>query len=194
MDSRTHRRLAALAAGALEPGEALRLQEQIAADPELRRAYATYQPAAPEPGIWTLPPPGLGGGPTGLLARVETLAALDPDSRVLRVRFQAREADPRAVVLLARGEAGWQVWSPERDEAPVLVADLGLDPSTGERELLLSGLAAPVRRLGLVLAPPALLPTVPWGEDPWAALRAALEREEVDVRVLNLDAGGVFRS
>jgi hypothetical protein len=187
MNARLKRQLHLLAGGLLDPGEATRLREKIAADPALVLAFAELEraPSPPwEPSrAWRLPPPGLYGGPVGFGARVEAALSMGAEP-LLRLRFQPPDLNPRAVVLLTRGARGWEVLSPERDEAPLLLADLPVVPETNERELLLTGVDPGPR--GLVLALPALelLPTPPWGEDPWAPLRAALVEDRVPVRAV----------
>lgn len=186
MNARLRRQLHALAGGLLDPGEALRLREQIAAEPALARALADIEGAlirATRPSrAWQLPPPGLYGGPVGFGARAQIALSMGAEP-LLRLRFQAPDARIRAVVLLVREAGGWAVLTPEPGEEPVWVADLPVVPETGERELLLTGVAPGPRGLVLVLPTPDLLP-VAGAEDPWAPLRAALDEDRVPVRAI----------
>lgn len=186
MNPRLRRRLPALVGGLLDPGEEQRLREKIAADPALARALAELERAlahSPRPApAWQLPPPGLYGGPVGFGARVEPALSMGAEP-LLRLRFQAPDGRRRAVVLLIHEAGSWQVLAPQPDEPPTWVADLPVVPETGERELLLSGVAPGPRGLVLVLPTPDLLP-VAGAADPWAPLRAALDADAVPVRAI----------
>lgn len=110
------RDLYALAAGALDPGDALAVQDALAADPAARVRYeqirARLAPPPAGPPRWRLPVMPLAGRVPPVHLRALTEAHLgggplaDGDRLVLRVRPPASAEDVRPVVIREGGVGG----------------------------------------------------------------------------------------
>ena len=195
MTRRTLRELSAWLGGAMEPGELQRFEEKLAADPDLaRRANQMRAAESRPPPLWSLPPPGLFGGPSPFGAHVEQALSMGAEQvpvGLTRVRFHPPDAMNRAVVVLARARGGWDVLFPGPDDDPLFVHEL-TQLDSGERELQLATIDPDSRALALALPTPGLLPRRPPGRDGWAALREAIAEDLVPVRTLALSGPGIF--
>ena len=185
-------------AGALEPGEALDLAARLRAEPALRarraELEAQLQDAAISPlptasSSWVLPPPGRSGGrQPWSLDHVQTSldAGLRPGA-VTTLRLDPPDTLPRAVVVLRREEADWDVVFPTSEPALAWLSDLPRDPDSG-RYLLDLVLGDEVEQRWAVALPLAT-ELGAWGEDAggsWQTLRAGLATGAVPGFVLRV--------
>ncbi len=172
--------------GALEPGEAALLEEQIASSVALRRRVEALraqrdEDEAPED-LWLLPP--LGHGHRGLGARVEAALHLDGAPRLgdpVRVHLRPPDALPRLVVVLMRASEGWQVVLPLEVGERFALSELPLGPEE-TRTLIVTPAVAGSHRMAVVLPPLGIV--LDWNlpeAERWAGLRRALARGELPV-------------
>lgn len=185
-------RLLAWLAGALEPGDALVVQEAVSADPALAARAAQLRsrldpPAAAAPRraaarSWRVPPPRVAGGRAGLSIRRAPTATMSTEPESVRAgeRFRLRIApidrpDDRLLVVLYRGGADWEVVFPAAPEEAVDLSVLPAEPD-GARNLDLVARADPQQRWAVAL--PLRADAAPdWAAAPdarWAALQDAL--------------------
>jgi hypothetical protein len=191
-------------AQALEPGEVLEVEEELAADPALRaRVTALAGPLrdsewvrdpARAPGRFMIPPPGLA---LAFQARAVPVQAMGLSADQLRPgdRFSVRIgplADPEAlrVAVLFRGTGAWRVMFPASAAEQITAADLPRDAEGMARIDLVAQPELGLQRWAIALAPLDL--PVAW-EQPvearWAALERALEAGQLPVASLEVLVG-----
>lgn len=175
--------------GGLEPGEATRLGEQVAASPSLQARVDALKVLLQDDdaSVWSLPPPGQGHGLRLEAAPMQSYSVAQAGAAaLLSLRFSTPAEGPRLVVLLHRGEAGWEVLLPDAEEDRLSLDELDrLDD--GRVELLVR--AAPGR---WALALPPLDWPIDWRLDAaarWAPLQAALSQGEIPVAVIEDGTG-----
>lgn len=179
-------RLLAWLAGALEPGDALVVQEAVAAEPALAaraaQLRARLDPPAAAPRRWRVPPPRVAGGRAGLSIRRAPTATMSTEPESVRAgeRFRLRIAPldrpaDRLLVVLYRGAADWEVVFPATPEEAVALSVLPAKPD-GARYLDLVARAEPQQRWAVAL--PLRADAAPdWAAPPaarWAALQETL--------------------
>lgn len=176
--SLTDATLHAWMAGALEPPDALRVEEALRQDPALLsrvsvlRAELIEAPTDP----WRIPPPGVPGGRVGLQLRPHQVAVfgggLRPGDR-FELRIPALlDADTRRVVVLRQHADGWQVLFPTTPEERVALAELPL--ADGEHVLEVSaGPQAGTQRWAVALPP--LSTAIDWAADELTRWRDTLK-------------------
>jgi len=183
-------RLLAWLSGALEPGDALYVQEAVVADAGLAGRAATLRarlapPTRPRVAAaqrWRVPPPRVSGG-MGL--RRATAAVM---SEALRAgeRFRLRidpvdRPDERLLVVLYRTDDTWEVVFPQHPDETVAVGALPAQDD-GSRSLDLVARAAPRQRWAIALPLGDAAPD--WdapAEDRWSSLRRAIAAGEAPV-------------
>ena len=128
-------RLLAWLTGALEPGEALAVQEAVRAAPALQARlpilYALLQEPPQPPPPWRIPPPGLPGGRAGFQLQVIDAGMMHgiirPGDRFRVSLPLLPDAAQRTVVVLCLEADSWQVLFPSAPEESVSAAILPVD-------------------------------------------------------------------
>jgi len=177
----TDRDLLAWLAGALEPGRALDVQEEVSAFPEVRARVALLTQRLQEDQIrpvWRIPPPGVAGGRRGFTLERAALAVMGEEVIRPGDRFTVRigavpDAEDRRLVVLYRRGADWDVVFPSREDEDVQLDVIPAEPS-GERVLELvaqEDLGEQRWAVALPLADP-----VDWSLAPEARWQSLVER------------------
>lgn len=171
-------------AGALDPGQAALVAAWLARYPGDR---ATLSELDLVDSGWRLPPPGLGLGLAAGMPPVMSPPRLRPGDRHQLLLAARPDAAERLVVLLRRGDGGWQV------DAPGTIAEcLTLDRFPTEAdgrhriELVARG---PAGRQRLAVALPRADQPLDWAaalDRRWAALLAGLANGSVPVGTVEL--------
>ncbi|MEL6348702.1 MAG: hypothetical protein AAFV53_36700 [Myxococcota bacterium] len=187
-------RILAWLVGALEPGDALAVSEQIAADATLAvRASALSarldRPAAAK--AWRIPPPGIPGGAARLQVRTHAAAVMS-DAQAVRPgeRFRLQlgslpDASRRLMVVLYRAEhsEGWSVIFPTSTDECVTLDELPAEPD-GSRYLDLVAGEQPGEQRWAVALPSRDELVIDWTAPPaerWAVLQARIRDGSVPV-------------
>ena len=166
--SLTDATLHAWMAGALEPPDALVVEEALSEDPALLARVSALRTEITQPVAdpWRIPPPGVPGGRVGLQLRSHHVAVFGGGLRP-GDRFELRippleDSDSRRIVVLRQQAEGWRVLFPTEPEDRVVLAELPL--ADGEHVLELSaGPVAGVQRWAVALPP--LSTAIDWAAD-----------------------------
>jgi len=184
--------LLAAAAGALDPGRARALADQLALRPadadRLRRLQSELEPDRATARGWTLPPSGSWGFATARPLRAEPVLHMD-GSRALRAGARVRLslpdtagiADPRLLVLW-RGGGDWRCMVPRPGQPAIPVEQIRPD-DTGVRsiEVVMQAEAARQHWAVVILSE---APDVDWADE---AAVAEMVLESVAQRTASLD-------
>ncbi|MCA9572026.1 MAG: hypothetical protein KC656_29510 [Myxococcales bacterium] len=123
----TDDRLLAWRAGALEPPDALEVEEYVRTAPEAWARILGLPELEVPPSAWRIPPPGVRGGRAGFAVELRAAAVLGGGLRVGdRFRLALGPADPDRFVVVLRRLAGhaWDVVFPVVGDVLMRVADL----------------------------------------------------------------------
>lgn len=180
-------------AGAVDPGVQRDLRALVAAEPALAARLAVLEAdlrpreAAPR---WFIPPPGVAGGRSGLVARPTALAldgGLPGPGDGYAIEVVVPDELTRFVVLLCWTGDGWQVLAPDHPDDVVTTAEL---PRTDDGKLVIDIiLGEEIGRQRWAVA----LPEAAWMADwdapetgRWAGLRAGMAAGEVPVSAVQI--------
>lgn len=195
--------LLALIGGALEPGRAEDLAAELEQDAALRdRLEQLRADVRPAPGLgassplppvrrWRIPPPGRAGGRRPVPVRRVARAVLSdgpvaPGGSQPVVLAPGDEHAASRVLLLRQVDDGWTVRWPRSVDEVATVAELLVD---GRLQLAISVDPEPgPQRWAIALLPEAV--PIGWRtDDPWSAVRDAVERGDASVSSLEIDVG-----
>lgn len=180
-------------AGLLDPAQALRFEERLAADPSLQAALVglsgrwspDVEVSVPQ---WRVPPPGLGVGAMAEVPAVFSEQTLRPGDR-FSMRIDALpDAGLRRVVVLRKIDSGWDIVYPSAAGQTLTLTDLKQD-TEGCFQLDLTVQSPPGRQRWAV-ALPEVAAKVDWSlpEDRrWRWLRDAVAGGGVPIASVDIE-------
>ncbi len=182
--------------GALEPPQALVVEELLRQTPEVQRRIDQLEQAANpvrrDP--WRIPPPGIPGGRLGFGLSTAQAAVFGGELRAgdrfeLRIDTPLERATDHVVLVLRRLAGAWQVVFPTDPDGTLTAADL--PEKDGGRVLDVSAGPEPGRqRWAIALAPRETLDWAARGAERFAAVIAGVARGEVPVASVEVAVAG----
>jgi hypothetical protein len=182
--------------GALEPPQALVVEEILRQTPEIQRRIEQLEQAAspPRPDPWRIPPPGIPGGRMGFGLSTAQAAvfggALRPGDRFeLRIESVVEQAADQLVLVLRRLAGAWQVVFPTDADGTLTAADL--PEKDGARVLDVSaGPEAGRQRWAIALAPRDAVDWAAEGAERFAAVITGVAGGDVPVASVEVAVAG----
>lgn len=189
--------LTAYLVGALEPGLAKEIEEELSASPGLRAhaalLAARIQQAESWAEAWDIPPVGVPAGRgafTAQLAHGMVMAAgpLAPGDRFSVLLGPVPDAAERLVVVLLHEPEGWRVVFPSHPEESMRADEVPLETDGTRRLDLAAGPHPGTQRWAVAL--PWLTLEIDWSlppEERWSDVRAAVADGSVPVSAVRVE-------